>query len=78
MNKLSCAAMLLALCFSGSVSADGMGAQVNRADASRLLYWRCVYIADSGMYEFEQRSRCALSLDHPVYGHMTLFEAYPV
>lgn len=77
MNKLSCAAVLLALGFCGSVSATGTHARTDRAAALPASYWHCIYQSDNGgVYEFLSRSRCAPTVDHNVYGYLTLIDAY--
>lgn len=74
MNKLSIAAALMALCFSGAAVADGTN---ERAAAFPASYWHCIYQSDSGgVYEFLSRSRCAPTVDHNVYGYLTLIDAY--
>lgn len=76
MNRSSCAALLLALCFSGSAIAIGSNAQTDRA-ALAASYWHCIYQSDDGgVYELLSRSRCALVVDHDAYGHLTLIDAY--
>ncbi|KWS04859.1 hypothetical protein AZ78_2409 [Lysobacter capsici AZ78] len=75
MNKLSNAAVLMALCFSGAALADATN---ERAAAFPASYWHCIYQSDSGggVYEFLSRSRCAPTVDHSVYGYLTLIDAY--
>lgn len=74
MNGLSSAAVLMALCFSGAAVA---GATNARAAAFPASYWHCIYQSDnSGVYEFLSRSRCAPTVDHSVYGYLTLIDAY--
>lgn len=80
MNKLSCAALLLAVGLSGSAFAGGANAHSDRSEKLPASYWHCFYQADAssggGVYEFVQRSRCALVLDHPAYGQLSLIDAY--
>ncbi|MFQ6309313.1 hypothetical protein [Lysobacter capsici] len=75
MNRLSSAAVLMALCFSGAALADATN---ERAAAFPASYWHCIYQSDSGggVYEFLSRSRCAPTVDHSVYGYLTLIDAY--
>ena len=77
MSKLSCAAMLLALGVSGAVSAGETG-----VSSGALLnnYWHCIYQAEpsmgGGLFEYVQRGTCALVIDDPFLGRLSLVDAY--
>ncbi|ROU09063.1 hypothetical protein [Lysobacter enzymogenes] len=78
MNLSICAALALSLGLSGAAFAGDAPSPATNANAAAPLYWHCIYQSDNGgVYELVSRGRCALVVDHPTLGHLTLIDAYP-
>lgn len=75
MNKLSFAAMVLAVSVSAGASAQPAAAP---SSAQLASYWHCFYQAEQngGVFEFVQRGTCRLIINDPSLGRLTLFDAY--
>ncbi|ALN55583.1 hypothetical protein GLE_0224 [Lysobacter enzymogenes] len=77
MKLSTCAALALTLGLSGiAAAADGPSRAAN-ANAIAPLYWHCIYQSENGgVYEFVQRGRCALIVNHQTLGQLSLIDAY--
>ncbi|QQQ01133.1 hypothetical protein [Lysobacter enzymogenes] len=75
MKLSTCAALALTLGLSGiAAAADGPS---RAANAIAPLYWHCIYQSENGgVYEFVQRGRCALIVNHQTLGQLSLIDAY--